>query len=204
MVVDDSSNDKVVLLFRGKGNQLIVSHNGKVEKGSWECIGNNSILIDKIEDSFLYKYGFVDDDILALKVDGKEEFVLLVNEDKFNHINSLESVVSFLQQNYVDYDPEKTSLPSLEQTNQSRNSAKQRAQSQSDVQLAEERIHLTARELLRYYPLEDSIGENEVIIMHKFTRKMGKYPIADFIDANNDSWKEDLLRDYYILKIHIP
>jgi len=55
------------------------------------------------ETTYLFKHGFFDENILALKIDGKEEFVFLVNENKFDgELNSIERVVKFLQTNYTD------------------------------------------------------------------------------------------------------
>jgi len=61
-------------------------------------LGNNSLLIDRKDDSYLYKHGFLDENILALKVDSKEEYAFLINENKFGgELNSIESVIDFLQ-----------------------------------------------------------------------------------------------------------
>jgi hemin uptake protein HemP len=66
VVVDDINNIKSVYIFR-TNNQLLISNNGKVSKANWEYLGNNSILIDKNDESYLFKHGFLDENILALK-----------------------------------------------------------------------------------------------------------------------------------------
>lgn len=103
VMIDDELKQKIVFIFREKDNQLLISNNGKIEKGNWEYLGNNSLLIDRSDGSYLFKHGFIDNYVLALKVDGKEEYALLVNEQKFdNHLNSLPSVLKFLNDTYVE------------------------------------------------------------------------------------------------------
>ena len=103
VVIDDELNKKVVFIFREKDNQLLISDNGRIEKGNWEYLGHNSLLIDRSDGSYLFKHGFIDNYVLALKVDGKEEYALLVNEDKFDDkLNSLPSVIEMLNKRYIE------------------------------------------------------------------------------------------------------
>lgn len=103
VVIDEELNRKVVFIFREKENQLLISENGKIEKGFWEYLGNSSLLIDRKDGSYLFKHGFIDDTVLALKVDGKDEYALLVNEHKFdNQLNSLPAILQFLNKTYSD------------------------------------------------------------------------------------------------------
>ena len=102
VVFDDINLEKTVYIFRSN-NQLLISKNGKVEKGKWENIGNNSILIDLKKESFLFKHGFFDQNILALKLDGKNEYAFLINENRFlGELNSLENIIEFLQRTYLN------------------------------------------------------------------------------------------------------
>lgn len=101
VVVDEIANSKTVYIFRSN-NELLISKNGEVEKANWEYLGNNALLLDLKEKSYLFRHGFFDENVLALKIDGKEEYALMVNESKFeqefdSHINILE----FLQHKYV-------------------------------------------------------------------------------------------------------
>lgn len=103
VLIDQNINRKVVFIFREKDNQLLISEDGKIEKGSWDYLGNNSLLIDRKDGCYMFKHGFIDDTVLALKVDGKDEYALLVNEQKFEeNINSIERIIYFLQTTYVD------------------------------------------------------------------------------------------------------
>jgi len=103
VVIEEEVGKKIVFIFREKDNQLLISENGRIEKGTWEYLGNNSLLIDRKEGSFLFKHGFIDDTVLALKVDGKNEYALLVNESKFdNQLNSLPTILNFLKLKYSE------------------------------------------------------------------------------------------------------
>lgn len=105
--------EKTVYIFREVNNQLLISKNGKIEKGNWEYLGNNSLLIDQTNGSYLFKHGFIDDSILALKMDGCDEYALLINEQKFEkYLNSVNKVISFLQKQYVNKSSALT-IPSL-------------------------------------------------------------------------------------------
>jgi len=57
VVIDEIDNNKNVYIFR-QNNELLISQNGKVEKAKWEYLGNNSILIYRNSESYLFKHGF--------------------------------------------------------------------------------------------------------------------------------------------------
>ena len=102
VVINEIDNAKNVYIFR-PNNELLISQNGKVEKAKWEYLGNNSLLIDRKDESYLFKHGFFDENILALKIDGRNEYAFFVNETKFDgELNSLENVYSFLNEKYIE------------------------------------------------------------------------------------------------------
>lgn len=104
VVIDDIDKTKNVYIFR-QNNELIISQNGKVEKSKWEYLGHNSLLIERSSESYLLKHGFFDENILALKIDSKEEYVFLVNETNFDkEMNSSLSVFEFLNKKYINPD----------------------------------------------------------------------------------------------------
>lgn len=103
VILDDITNNKIVLIFRNNG-ELLISTNGIVSKGKWEFLGNNTLLIDQNNTCFLYKHGFFDENILALKIDGENEFSFLINETKFEgELNSLRNITHFLEQKYLKF-----------------------------------------------------------------------------------------------------
>jgi hypothetical protein len=102
VVVDEIANSKTVYIFRPT-NELLISKNGKVEKAKWEYLGNNTLLIDLKDESYLFRHGFFDENILALKIDGREEYAFLVNETKFDkELNSSERILEFLSGEYLE------------------------------------------------------------------------------------------------------
>ena len=100
--IDNIINYKTVYIFRDN-NELLVSTNGKVEKAKWEYLGNKALLIDKKNESFLFKHGFFDQNIFALKVDSSNEYAVFVNENNYDgDLNSMEKVIDFLNEKYLD------------------------------------------------------------------------------------------------------
>src|ERR1039457_4732999 len=74
VVVDEIANSKTVYIFR-LNNELLISRNGKVDKAKWEYLDKNTLLFDlKDDESYLFNQGFFDENILALKIDGKDEY----------------------------------------------------------------------------------------------------------------------------------
>lgn|GEM_PF-1170207 len=100
VIFDEESNNRLVYIFR-ENNELLISKDGKVKKGNWEYLGNNSLLIDQGEDSFLFNHGFLNERVMALKVDGKNEYAILLNEQKIQkQISSLKDIYELLEDDY--------------------------------------------------------------------------------------------------------
>ncbi len=76
------------LIFK-KNQELILSKNGKVKLGKWEYYPEaRSILIDRKDDILLCNEGYIDDNVLILKLDGTEdEFFVLANENELPDLN---------------------------------------------------------------------------------------------------------------------
>lgn len=112
VVVDEIANSKTVYIFRSN-NELLISKNGEVEKAKWEYLGNNSLLLDlKKDKSYLFRHGFFDENVLALKIDGKEEYALMVNETRYDkELNSSARVLEFLNRNYFEPNVQKKVTP---------------------------------------------------------------------------------------------
>ncbi len=100
-VLDEESDRRMVYIFR-ENKQLLISNNGRVTKANWEYLGNNSLLIENNQDSYLFNLGFFDKNILALKVDSKNEYAFLINENKIGEvINTIERVNNYLVNRYI-------------------------------------------------------------------------------------------------------
>ncbi|ARV05987.1 hypothetical protein BTO04_04400 [Polaribacter sp. SA4-10] len=101
VLIDESNDTKNVFIFRDK-NQVLISRNGKVKRENWEYIGENNLLIDIDGESYLFKHGFLDENIFALKMDSKDTYVFLINESKYGfEINSVADINEFLIENYL-------------------------------------------------------------------------------------------------------
>ena len=101
VIIERITEAKYVYIFRDN-NELLISRDGKVEKAHWEYLGNNSLLIDRKDESLIFKHGFVDENILALKIDSNEEYIVFINESKHsNEFNNIEQVAEFLHFKYL-------------------------------------------------------------------------------------------------------
>lgn len=80
VLIDEKMNYQKYI-FRRNG-QLIMSHNGEVQIGSWEYISiASSLLINRITDKILLNQNFIDSGIMVLKKDGfNNDTIILLNE----------------------------------------------------------------------------------------------------------------------------
>ncbi len=101
VVLDPLMESKTVYIFKQDG-VLLIALNGKISKAKWEYLGHNSLLIDINDESYLFKPNIFDENILALKIDSREEYSILINETKFNEeLNSITAINRFLNQKYI-------------------------------------------------------------------------------------------------------
>jgi len=101
IVLDEDNDRRMVYIFR-ENNQLLISNNGRVTKANWEYLGNNSLLIDNSEGSFLFNLGFFDENIIALKVDSRNEYAFLINENRIEDISqTVHGINKYLAKNYI-------------------------------------------------------------------------------------------------------
>jgi len=97
----DITQTKRVFIFRAN-NQLLIADNGIVEKGSWEYLGNQSLLMDTKHESYLLKHGFFDENVIALKLDSTDNYAFFITETKYKKdLNTIEDVLSFLEDKYI-------------------------------------------------------------------------------------------------------
>ena len=100
-MLDEISGFKTTYFFKTNGD-LIISLNGKVEKAAWEFLDQTSILIEIRKQYYLLRHGFCDENILALKIDGTEEYAIFINENKYDsELNNLNAVINFLDENFL-------------------------------------------------------------------------------------------------------
>lgn len=100
VVIDESNLTKCVYIFRDN-KDLIISKNGIANKGKWDYLNNNSLIIETNEISLFFKFGFLDSNILALKIDGRNEYAFLVNETTYdNDFNKIDKIFDYLSDEY--------------------------------------------------------------------------------------------------------
>lgn len=98
--MNDLEMSKNVFIFE-RDNTLIVSSNGIALTGTWKLLNNNSLYINYSNQGYLLKHGFLDENILALKLDGARGYAFWVNENKYNsEINTIDDVINFLSEKY--------------------------------------------------------------------------------------------------------
>lgn len=101
-LIDEETKDRTVYIFKDDG-RLLISHNGKITKASWEYLGDNSVMIDKEGESYLFRQGFFDENIMALQLDNSESYVFMVNEVKMNkRLKSASDVKIYLERSYLE------------------------------------------------------------------------------------------------------
>ncbi|MEO9478389.1 MAG: hypothetical protein ABJF56_16530 [Maribacter dokdonensis] len=95
------SEEKKVFIFRSN-NQLLISLNGIVERGSWDYLGNKSLLLETKNHSYLMKHGFLDENIFALKLDSTETYAFFINETRYDkELNNITDILIYLEDKYL-------------------------------------------------------------------------------------------------------
>ncbi len=104
VLVDEDSNLKIVYRFRQKNDEILISVDGHATRGIWEFLEDGkSIIIEVDQKTKIFKHGFIDDTVLALKLDNdKSEYVIFFNDDAYDRIgdNSLNTIKDYLQDKY--------------------------------------------------------------------------------------------------------
>lgn len=101
VLIERITEAKYIYIFRSN-NELLISKDGRVEKARWEYLENNSLLIDRKDESLIFKHGFVDENVLAIKIDSKEKYAVFINESKYNNeLNNIDQIAEFLYLKYL-------------------------------------------------------------------------------------------------------
>jgi hypothetical protein len=110
ILVDEDNKKKVTYRFRKKNEEIIVGVDGKVTRGKWEFLEDgNSLLIQILDEPLIFKHSFIDDTVLALKLDNdKSEFVVFFNEKEEKRFkdNTLNTIRHYLKDRVKDNLPE--------------------------------------------------------------------------------------------------
>lgn len=99
VILNETTQSKRTYIFRNN-KELIVSENGIVVHGTWDYLGFNKILLRFNDNSFLFQHGFLEDDILALQLDGRNEYAFFINERR-SDLNTLKKIDTHLNRKYL-------------------------------------------------------------------------------------------------------
>lgn len=99
--LSDIASLKRVFIFR-TSNVLLVAENGQVKRCTWDYLSDKSLIIDIAGKSYLLKIDFIDDTIIALKIDGQDGHAFFINETLYGtEINSVTDVIRYLKVRYL-------------------------------------------------------------------------------------------------------
>jgi len=99
VILNESTQSKSTYIFRNN-KELIVSENGIVVHGTWDYLGFNKILLRFNDNSFLFQHGFLENDILALQLDGMNKYAIFINEGR-SDLNTLKKIDTHLNRKYL-------------------------------------------------------------------------------------------------------
>lgn len=96
--VFNDSGEKEVFIFR-TNNELLISRTGIVQKGKWELLSNNTLLIEVDGVLYLLNAAFVDSRFMALKLDGTNECMILIDSQLKQQLilESIDAINNYLE-----------------------------------------------------------------------------------------------------------
>jgi hypothetical protein len=102
VLVDEINSKKKLYIFR-KNKELLISEDGQVDIASWRYLGKNTLLIENNTVKNLYKHGFFDQNLIAIKIRDDENYSFFVDEEKFDHgLNSENKIAKYLYDKYLN------------------------------------------------------------------------------------------------------
>jgi hypothetical protein len=101
VLISENPKEKKVFIFRDN-SQLVIANNGKVSIEKWDYVGENQIILSINNQNYLFKHGFLDSTVLALKLDSQQKYAFFINEHKLNlELNSAKKIEQFLIDKYL-------------------------------------------------------------------------------------------------------
>jgi len=102
VLVDKINSKKKLYIFR-KNKELLISEDGQVDIASWRYLGKNTLLVENNTVKNLYKHGFFDQNLIAIKIRDDENYSFFVNEEEFDHgLNSENKIAKYLYDKYLN------------------------------------------------------------------------------------------------------
>ena len=102
VLVDEINSKKKLYIFR-KNKELLISEDGQVDIASWRYLGKNTLLVENNTVKNLYKHGFFDQNLIAIKIRDDENYSFFVNGEEFDHgLNSEYKIAKYLYDKYLN------------------------------------------------------------------------------------------------------
>ena len=114
-VFNDTGN-KELFIFR-PNNELLISRNGIAQRGKWDLLDVANIIIDVGEKTFLLNAAYIEEKFLALKLDGTNEYMVMIEtdmKDRFS-LNTIGSIEKYLEDRYKNIEQKRIEKVRAEQ-----------------------------------------------------------------------------------------
>lgn len=99
VLLKESEEERQIYIFQ-KDQTLLIANSGDVIKGKWEEVGDNSLMIEFDNKSTLYQPSYESESIFILKVNGKEQYLYLVEEKLYEEgYRSVEMINNCIKNN---------------------------------------------------------------------------------------------------------
>ena len=106
ILIQDDDSSKVVYLFSDNGSLDVYKNGIELDTGTFRLI-NNSLQIKLNGIRGLFKIGFFDEYIIALKRDSTNHYAFFVNETRYKgEFNNTQGIFDFLNNKYLKRPPE--------------------------------------------------------------------------------------------------
>lgn len=109
--VFNDSGDKEQLIFK-PNNELLIARKGIVQKTKWELLSINSILIETDSITYLFNAAFVDNNFLALQLDGTDKCMIMIDSETKKNLllDTISRIDAYLNNTYIHKDKLETSF----------------------------------------------------------------------------------------------
>jgi hypothetical protein len=95
---EQNPNRLITYIFRSNKDLLISNNSIIVETAEWDFIDSNTLFIELGGQGYILSHGFINENILALKLQYKMEYAVFVKKEVYDKaLNSIESVKNYLQ-----------------------------------------------------------------------------------------------------------
>ena len=94
--------EKEVMIFRPK-NELLIIRQGIVQHSKWEILPIGALLIETHSTTYLLNAAFVDNNFLAMQLDGTDECMLMIESNymKTLMLDSINKIEMYLETSYL-------------------------------------------------------------------------------------------------------